>query len=388
MTFLATSIEPSVLRWARESTGLSVEEAANLLKRDPAEIRDWEAGESVPTYAQLEALAYRVYKRPLAAFFLPAPPNEPEPKREFRTLPDVELDHLQRDTRFQLRLAHAFQLSLTELNEGVNPNPRKVFREIRLSVQKALAPQASALREYLGISLGVQVGWTSNDEALKAWREAAESSGIFVFKQAFKQKEISGFCLLESEFPIIYLNSNTTKTRQSFSLIHELAHVLLGVNGISKFDTGYIPALPPPEQRIEVFCNAFAAEVLMPLADFEAKVRDGAQPTDEFIGHLANRYRVSREVVLRRFLDRHVVTKAAYEAKVRKWNSEREASSKGGGNYYATRATYLGQKYLELVFSKLYQGSLSPVQAADHLGVRTRSIAGLEEFVLRKATPA
>ena len=68
------------------------------LKRDPDEILAWEKGKSAPTYAQLEKLAYSLYKRPLAVFFLPVPPPEPDIKQEFRTLPDFEIDQLAADT--------------------------------------------------------------------------------------------------------------------------------------------------------------------------------------------------------------------------------------------------------------------------------------------------
>ena len=77
-------IQPAVLRWARESIGMSVEDVALKLKRPPEDIRAWESADATaPTYAQLETLAYKVLKRPLAVFFLPEPPKEVSPKREF-----------------------------------------------------------------------------------------------------------------------------------------------------------------------------------------------------------------------------------------------------------------------------------------------------------------
>src|SRR5712671_5678318 len=93
-----TGIQTSVLKWARESQGYSIEEVASRLKRDPAEIAAWETGDESPTYVQLETLAYKIYKRPLAVFFLPEPPLEAEPEREFRTLPEFDLESLTADT--------------------------------------------------------------------------------------------------------------------------------------------------------------------------------------------------------------------------------------------------------------------------------------------------
>jgi len=296
-------IQPSVLRWAREAQGYSVDDVALHLKRETDEIEAWESGESAPSYSQLEKLAYGLYKRPLAVFFLPEPPQEPDVKQEFRTLPDFELDQLAADTRYQLRLAHALQISLLELSDEKNTADRLIFRDIKLTTKSGLSKAANEIRAYLKISLDEQSSWKSSDAALKAWRNVVEEAGIYIFKHSFKQKSISGFCLSHAEFPIIYLNNSTTKTRQIFSLFHELAHLLLSQNSITKFDTSYIAQLPKKEQNIEKFCNALAAEILVPDSDFSKRIIGEKSINEVLVSNLAKRYRVSREVVLRRILE-------------------------------------------------------------------------------------
>jgi len=91
-------VQPVVMRWARQSIGLSVSDVALRLKRPVDEIEAWETGAAFPSYPLLEKLAYQIYKRPLAVFFLPAPPEEASPTREFRTLPTDELLTLSVDT--------------------------------------------------------------------------------------------------------------------------------------------------------------------------------------------------------------------------------------------------------------------------------------------------
>ncbi|HWO00975.1 MAG TPA: XRE family transcriptional regulator [Blastocatellia bacterium] len=375
-------VQGSVLRWARESQGYSLADVATRLKRDPNEIAAWESGESTPTYVQLETLAYSIYKRPLAVFFWPEPPLEPTPEREFRTLPDFDLDNLRADTRYQIRLAHAFQLSLNELTDGKNQAEHLIFRDSQLTPNGNIREPAARVREYLGVPLEVQTEWRNSEVALKHWRDAVEDKGVFVFKHAFKQKEISGFCLFDSEFPIIYLSNSTTKTRQVFSLFHELAHLLLHINGISKFDPSYITELPPRERRMEQFSNMFAAELLIPSDDFDVQIQRVVRLDERSIQSLANRYSVSREAVLRRVLDKGLVTKSDYEEKAAEWAAQVEEEG-SGGNYYATQATYLGNRYLRLVFGKYYQGKLSLEQVAEYLGVKTKSVAGLEELAVR-----
>jgi len=49
-----SGIQPALLRWARQTIGLSVIDVAEKLDRHPGEIAAWESGESAPTYPQLE----------------------------------------------------------------------------------------------------------------------------------------------------------------------------------------------------------------------------------------------------------------------------------------------------------------------------------------------
>lgn len=367
---------------------MSVEDVAVKIKRSPDDIRAWETDDGpAPTYAQLETLAYKVLKRPLAVFFLPAPPQEVSPKREFRTLPDAELQALHVDTHLQVRRAHAFQLTLREIFDGRNPAERQRLIKARLDVRGSVVSQASTVREVLGISLSDQTAWRSDEVALKRWRESIEGLGIFVFKAPFKQKDISGFCLPSDDFPLVYLNNSTTKTRQTFSMLHELAHLLLNVAGISKFDTEYIRRLPASEQRMEVFCNRIAAEMLMPSADFAEQVSalpDDAQALpDHVFAALGGRYGVSREAVLRRFLDMGRVAQSFYEAKAKFWASQKKAGS--GGDWYASQNTYLSERLAREVVSRHYRNQISVEQASEYLGIKAKNFAGLEQRILQGA---
>ena len=145
-------IQPALLKWARESAHLSLEEVAGRLKKAVEEIEAWESpGAHAPSYAQLEKLAYELYKRPLAIFFLPAPPDEPKPEAEFRALPEADLRRLSRETVFLIRRARAYQASLVELFAGRSPVADPLWRRVSLDASKSVAPQAGAVRAALGM---------------------------------------------------------------------------------------------------------------------------------------------------------------------------------------------------------------------------------------------
>ena len=381
-------VQPSVLRWARESMGMSIEDVAHKLKKSSEEVMAWESEDGVsPTYSQLENLAYKVFKRPLAVFFLPAPPDEIPPVREFRTLPHTDLQTLHADTYVQVRKAHAYQLTLKEIFEGKNPSVKKISHEAPLDMQRSIEAQALAVRKALGISLEDQLEWKSDELALKRWREAVEAQGIFVFKAPFKQKDISGFCLLDADVPLIYLNNSTTKTRQIFSLLHELAHLLFNVSGISKFEASYVNRLPMAERRIEQFCNKIAAEILIPSADFIQQIAgfpgNAESVQDHLYANLASRYGVSREAVLRRLLDMERVGQAFYEQKAKFWASQKKAGA--GGDWYASQNTYLSERFAREVIGRHYRNQISVEQASEFLGIKAKNFSGLEQRILQGA---
>lgn len=378
------SVQPEVMRWARQSIGLSVSDVALRLKRSVEEIEAWEAGIAFPSYPQLEKLAYQIYKRPLAVFFLPMPPEEVSPVREFRTLPTQDLLTLAVDTHLHLRRAHAYQIALRELF-GANPCEDRIWQRISLSRTDPVTDQAASIRNHLGITLEDQLRWRDEDSSLKSWRKAIEDKGVFVFKETFKQKDISGFCLIDAQFPVVYLNNSTTKTRQLFSLLHELAHLLLSVNGLSKFDKQYIEHLPAQERQIEQFCNAIAAEVLIPAKDFQQQTArfpaDIERASEEQISQLAMRYGVSREAILRRFMDQDRVSVAFYKQKSVAWAAQQKKGS--GGDWYASKNTYLSERFAKEVVSRHYKNQLSVEQAADLLGIKPKTFAGLEQRILQ-----
>lgn len=381
-------VRPEVIRWARQSIGLSVSDVALRLKRPVEEIEAWEAGDAFPSYPQLEKLAYQICKRPLAVFFLPAPPDEAGPAHEFRTLPTEELLTLAVDTHMHIRRAHAFQLALRELFGARNPSEHCIWQELSLSRARSITGQATEIRNYLGIDLQEQVRWKDEDYSLKKWRNAIEEKGVFIFKESFKQKDISGFCLVDPQFPVVYLNNSTTKTRQVFSLLHELAHLLLSVNGLSKFDSRYVERLPDKEKQIERFCNAIAAEILIPSPDFLEQTKqfpaDIERASEQQFANLAVRYGVSREAILRRFLDQDRVTSTFYERKAKTWAAQQK--KRAGGDWYASKNAYLSDRFAKEVVSRHYKNQLSVEQAADFLGIKPKTFAGLEQRMLLGAT--
>jgi Zn-dependent peptidase ImmA (M78 family)/transcriptional regulator with XRE-family HTH domain len=353
------------------------------LNKQVSIVNDWESGERALTYVQLETLADK-YKRPIAIFFFPEPPEEPN-IAENLALRSSDNTPLEPRVHILLRQAYARQLSLMELNLGTNPSEKKIFRDIHAHPTDSAIELAQQVRTHLNISVDTQAGWNTAAGAVENWRDSIEATGIFVFKEAFQDDSIDGFCLVHDEFPVIYLNNSRPPVRQIFSLFHELGHLLLGENDVTR-------GISRGSGDIEVFCDRFAAEFLVPSDDLKTHLNFSVYD-DEAIEKLANYYKVSRPVILLKLVDQGIFTPENYWQKIDQWTEEYEShlekraggTTSSGGSYYNTRAVYLGYRFMELAFGKHRQGHCSIEQLAEHLNVKVKHLPQLEDRLLRRA---
>ena len=378
---MITAINPEILTWARKRCGFSVDELAEDLGKDSDIIRQWESGQKSPSYTTLEALAYSHFKIPLAVFFFPEPPDVDDPVAKLRRLPDYELEKLSYDTRQKILLAQAYQESLKELLQEPTAS-RLIWNDVKPSTS-SLPEIASDIRSYLGVSLEQQFSFRGLDEAFKAWRNAIEQCGVYTFKDSFKDRFVSGFCLFHDRFPVVMINNSNSFSRQIFTLLHELGHILLGVNGITDVDDSYIDLMGNSDRSLEIACNHFAAEVLVPSSAFLKEIPTFETEGQEIIPELAKKYSVSREVILRRLLDYSAIDQAYYASKAAEWNRDYLRQSRGvsGGNWYLTKLSYLSEGFTRLAFESYRQGRLSKAELAEHLNVKARNLERLESHI-------
>ena len=377
-------IQPSILRWARQTLGLTLEEAARKLRREPNELADWEAGNSKPTYVQLEKLAKR-YKRPLLTFFLPAPPEEATFTTDFRTLDSRVLDELDPPTRLGLRRAKALQLALPTLFGSENPNRGllNIFLEGNTTVEEVV----KEVREVLELTPAVQAGWQEPYAAFNDLRTRIEENGVFAFQ--FSVEAARGFALHDSEYPIIGISSRDAVQGRIFTLLHELCHLFFEESNV--LFPPYAERLLDEHRDIEKFCNQFAADMLLPLALFEPAIsklpRDG-NIKEASIKRLAQQFCVGRIVIVRRLHELQYVNREFYLRKQRlyadQYNSkstEKDSASSGGPGHYRTKVSRLGKTFLNGVFDRVDSGQLPELQAAQLIGVKIDNFDKLRDKI-------
>lgn len=374
-------INPDVLKWARTSLRLSLEEVAQRLgaKFEVEVLQAWENEEGSPTYPQLEKLAHEIYKRPVAVFFFPSVPKEETPTTEFRTLPDNVADELPPEIVKLYRKAKLFQLYIEELYEGEKSVTTSLLDAFEINEKSEFPLITKAIRKALGVSIEEQSEWRSTETAFKKWRDALEANGVFIFKDSFRNDDYSGFCLYHQKYPIIFVNNSMPDSRQVFTLFHELGHLLYHSGGIDFRSREAVRSFQGHYLNVEVSCNRFANEFLVP-----QEVFDSFEPriSKADFEKLVDYFSVSREVILRKYLDRGLVDADYYEKMASEWAAQAKKKGEPGGNYYYNQRTYLGERYINLVYERYYQNRISVDSVAEYLNIKVKNLPTFEYVVM------
>lgn len=384
-------IESPLLVWARKAAGLDQGEAAKKAGVDLDRLIAWEAGEKRPTIAQLRELA-RVYKRPLAIFYLPEPPTDYQPLRDYRRLPDAESGRLSPLLLATIRRARAVREASLELREiaddPVSPTP--VIEGAGNDPERV----GDAARELLGVSLDVQRAWPNPRRALNAWIDAVTRLDVLVLQaQKIPIDEMRGVSMAEDRLPVIVLNGGDFPNGRTFTLMHELAHLLIHAGGVC--DVLPRRGAGSPTDEIELFCNRVAAAVLMPADAFRAEPAvaagapsDGRWP-EPTIESLAATYSVSREAVVRRlytfgltdwdFLQaKRTEYREAYNAYREEQARQRREEGKRGPGFYRMKVRDLGRNYIESALDAYHRRAITGSDLTEYLEIKVGQVPKLE----------
>jgi len=387
-------INPEILRWARETAGLSPEEAAqNIGLREARGVRAvdrlaaLESGELEPSRPLLVRMSKK-YRRPLLTFYLPRPPARGDRGQDFRTLPEevspaneALLDALIRDVLARQSLVRS---ALEDEDEA-----RELTFVGSVTVEAGVDQVVESLRASLGLSLEELRAARGADEAFQLLRTRAEEAGVFVLLLGnlgshhtdIDLETFRGFTIADAVAPFIVLNDHDSHAAWSFTLLHELTHVWLGQTGVSAGE---------PDRAVERFCNEVAAEFLLPggeLPVFELpepfEVEGAAHIIDEF----ASTRNLSRSMVAYRLHRLGHISSGAWRQLSQhfrdRWlaqqhrRRERGLEAGAGPDYYVVRRHRLGSGLVEVTARLMFAGALTTSKAARVLGVKPKNVGTL-----------
>ncbi len=234
----AVQINPRMLSRARETAGLSPEEAAAKLglkstaKATAAEkLLQAESGKRPVSQGMLEEAA-ATYRRPLITFYLPQPPPRAERGEDFRTIAgaaspreDALLDALVRDVRTR-------QQQLREaLLDDEDTESLPFVASCRMA--EGARSVAAKIRVTLGVGTAEQRQARDTGALFSLLRAAAERAGVYVLllgdlgshHSDIGEEVFRGAALADDVAPFVVINDNDATPARSFTLLHELAHI-------------------------------------------------------------------------------------------------------------------------------------------------------------------
>ena len=387
-------VNPAIMVWARETAGLTQEEAARKLGfRDSSKssavekLALIERGQKEPSRPKLLTMAGQ-YRRPLLTFYLSKPPQKSNRGVDFRTLP--QSDHTPEEAMLDalIREIRARQSMVRVIMEDEDEAEMLPFIGSH-RIEDGRAAVLKSLQALLSVSTADYRAQRNASAAFALLRMSAEEAGIFVllkgdlgnYVTALETSVFRGFSIADEVAPLIVINDQDARPAWSFTLLHETVHLLLGHTGVSGDSA---------ENEVEQFCNDVAGEFLLPAKALKRLALDYCDEIGtiaERISEWANEFKVSSAMVAYKAYRSALITLETYNqlnATYRKaWQGERERSRAQAREqetrirHNTVRRHRLGNRIIGLVEHMMAAEALSTSKAAQILGVKPRQVQPL-----------
>lgn len=333
------------------------------------------------TFAQLRMLADYFGRGVL--FFLDHGPVDEERVHtvQYRTLTGQKPDLSPAVRKLIERVERQRELYLV-LREDLHTEDYPVFRPISVRADQP-ASAAATVRSWLRLG---------QMNTFDQFRLAVEAKGILVFRsngyagrwQIAKDSPILGFSLFNDVCPVIVVKKSRAETQQTFTLMHELGHLIL--HRASSIDDA-----ADMQSRVghEREANAFAGHLLVPDA-FLAEIRDDERPAavehfDTWLAEYRQRWGVSGEVILRRLLDAGRLPQeryTAYRAHVRSLLFDEDEATGSRAYRHREPKHIFGDKFVRTVLDALNAHRITATKACSYLdGLKLTDLHSLERHV-------
>jgi Zn-dependent peptidase ImmA (M78 family) len=371
------NIKPDLINWAISRAGY---EHGEFFAKFPR-AQSWLQEEKQPTLPQLRDFAKKTHV-PFGYLFLQEPPEEELPIPFFRTA-SGETEKVSVNLRDTI-------LNLQQRQDWVKDYLLEQGEEQlgfigRFNTQNSVQEVVLDIRTTLELDNNWAAGQTNWQKALDHLSERVEEAGIFIIfnsvvdnntHRPITVEECRGFVLCDEIAPFMFVNSADSKSAQMFTIVHELAHLWIGES--AGFD---FRQLQPWQNDVETFCDAVAAEFLVPEEDFLTRWKQ----TQDF-EELAKMFKVSQIVIGRRALDTGKINREEFFefynehiAKFEKWKEDRG----DGGNFYATLRKRLNTRFIATVHQAVKESKLLYKHAYELTGLKGNTYQkAVEEFNL------
>ncbi len=382
-------ITPNILRWARETSKMPISEVALKTKVKKDKIKLWENGKDFPSINQLEKLS-KLYRRPIAIFYLPEPPTDFQTLRDFRR--NISFQEYSTALTFIIRDIQSKQAWLSDFLKEEGENQLDFIGKFNLNI--SIEKVALEIKKTLGIG-----SIKKNQDVLKYWVEKIEQKRIFVSLSSnihshlkIDINEVKGFAISDKYTPFIFVNSADGKNSQLFTLIHELTHLWINASGVSSFDiidfrnSEELNKFDPTE----VFCNRVTAEILMPKSSIINISKDYKAITSSTVEQIAKEMRVSSLALSVRMLNLKIISEIQFNQFRRTYKEKydeyleiqaNKPKQNGSPSYYILKIRKNSRAFTSYIYGYYKSGKITGYEANKLLDIKVSNFKKLEKYL-------
>ena len=377
---ISVEVIPEVLTWLRESSGSSIGEVSKRLRTTSDTILEFETGKKSPTLVQLKELS-KLYKRPLASFFLSKPKEEKPLPNDYRFLPG-RTDIFDKKTILAIRKSRSLQGISRELSLNIRYETAPKVRKVVLTDNPELI--AAEYRKLFDLNLETQRKIKDAYRLFSYLRDVLEDSNVLVFQFSMPVEDARGFALADDLPSIAVINTKDTIEARLFTLMHEFGHILLGETVIDIPDESL-----KNRNNVERWCNAFSSSFLLPEESARAlfiRYHDRLTETD-ILNSLSRKYKVSKATLLIKMLELNYISNQEFEEVMSRYVRE-GAGKKTEEKKKMIRVTSdqrclseMGNKFVSLVANNFDKEFITYGDALSYLSIKSKNF----DRVLEKA---
>ena len=376
---ISIEVVPEVLKWLRESSGCKIDEVSKNLGITSEAILDFETGKKFPTLTQLRNLS-KLYKRPLASFFLSEPKEEKPLPKDYRFLPN-RANIFDKKTILAIRRSRRLQGLGKELS--LNIRYETVIKTKKAALIDNPELIAAEYRELFDLSFEKQRKFKDAYKLFGYLRDVLEDLNVLVFQFSMPIEDARGFALADDIPSIVVINSKDSIEARLFTLMHEFGHILLGETVIDIPDESQAN-----RDSIERWCNAFSASFLLPKESIIELFKEYLVilTETETLNSLSRKYKVSKAVLLVKMLELDYISRQEFENVLARYvpmETKKIEVKKKDINLTSDQRclSKMGNKFVSLVANNFDKNFITYSDALNYLSIKSKNF----DKVLEKA---
>ena len=252
-----------------------------------------------------------------------------------------------------------------------------------LAIEDSVPHAVKMLTERIGgkETLERYYSFAKADDGFKVVRKKVEESRVFVvlkgdlgsYHSKISVRDFRGLAISDKVAPFIIINPNDSPPARTFTLLHELVHLFLGEDTISREIYG--------DERVERFCNETASHCMLPenaLSDLGLSGLPGTEDQLRSISRFARERNLSGTMVAYRLFRAGRIDQLNFatlrERFYSMWQEARTAAAssakKSEPSYYVVQRSRLGDSLVSMTKQMLEAEAISTTKAAKVLDVR------------------